>query len=73
MAISTDYPRPITVNGYLCRNCDDVADAKRNIDPAAPDVTEISAISFGGSLSGRQRPGTAPATEPAFRLLDRYA
>jgi hypothetical protein len=69
MAIATDYPRPITVNGYLCRNCDDVANAKRNIDPAAPDGFDHPAVSFGGSLSERQ-PAVA---EPALRLLDRYA
>ena len=73
MAIGTDYPRPITVNGYVCRNCDDVSSAKRNIDPAAPDGLESPAVSFGGSLSGQQRPGAVPASEPAFRLLDRYA
>ncbi|WDR03995.1 hypothetical protein PSQ19_08250 [Devosia algicola] len=38
MAISTDYPRPIIVNGYQCRNCDDVAEAKKFIDPAHPDA-----------------------------------
>ena len=69
MAIGTDYPRPITVNGYVCRNCDDVANAKRNIDPAAPDGVDQPAVSFGGSLSERQ----SPAAVAAFRLLDRYA
>ena len=73
MAIGTDYPRPITVNGYVCRNCDDVADAKRNIDPAAPDGMDLSAVSFGGSLGDQRRPGAVPAGPPAFRLLDRYA
>ena len=68
MAIGSDYPRPITVNGYVCRNCDDVANAKRNIDPAAPDL-ELAAVTFGGSLSDRRSP--APLT--AFRLLDRTA
>nr|WP_295889818.1 hypothetical protein [uncultured Devosia sp.] len=69
MAIGTDYPRPITVNGYVCRNCDDVANAKRNIDPAAPTGIEPSAVTFGGSLGEVQRPAAAAA----FRLLDRYA
>ncbi|MBE0579002.1 hypothetical protein [Devosia sp.] len=73
MAIGTDYPRPITVNGYVCRNCDDVANAKRNIDPAAPNGVEQAAVSFGGSLSGQQRAGAAPGTAPAHRLLDRTA
>lgn len=36
MAISGDYSKPVTVNGYSCRNCQDVSLAKRNIDPQHP-------------------------------------
>ena len=36
MAISGDYPAPVLVNGYSCRNCTDVDNAKKNIDPAHP-------------------------------------
>lgn len=36
MAISGDYSSPITVNGFVCRNCSDVAKAEKNIDPADP-------------------------------------
>ena len=36
MAISGDYPSPVTVNGFQCRNCSDVDRAKRFIDPARP-------------------------------------
>lgn len=36
MGISTDYATPVTINGYLCRNCTDEAYAKRNIDPEHP-------------------------------------
>ncbi|MCB2014146.1 MAG: hypothetical protein R3E11_04705 [Sphingobium sp.] len=36
MAISGDYSTPITVNGFVCRNCSDVAKAEKNIDPADP-------------------------------------
>jgi hypothetical protein len=36
MAISANYPTPVTVNGYQCRNCTDVDYAKKNIDPAHP-------------------------------------
>ncbi|BCJ90175.1 hypothetical protein IZ6_09100 [Terrihabitans soli] len=36
MAISGDYSRPVTVNGFSCRNCQDVSLAKRNIDPEHP-------------------------------------
>ena len=36
MAISTNYPSPVQVNGYSCRNCTDVDYAKKGIDPAHP-------------------------------------
>tara|TARA_R110002020_G_scaffold36822_3_gene110634 strand:+ start:1829 stop:2062 length:234 start_codon:yes stop_codon:yes gene_type:complete len=77
MAISSDYPRPITVNGYICRNCDDVSDAKKMIDPAAPKgsdaVTALpdSAVRFGGSLD--RRPAFAPEAATAARLVNRIA
>ena len=70
MAITTDYPRPITVNGYLCRNCDDVSNAKKNIDPAEANG-DVPAVSFGGSLDDRQRPNAI--AESPLRLLDRFA
>ncbi len=34
--ISANYPSPVTVNGFSCRNCTDVDYAKRQIDPARP-------------------------------------
>ena len=80
MAISSDYPRPINVNGYVCRNCDDVSKAKRFIDPSAsPLETSASpkastdpgaAVSFGGALAGRS---VVTATPPSFQLIDRRA
>jgi hypothetical protein len=36
MAISTDYPTPVMVNGFQCKNCTDVDYAKKHIDPAHP-------------------------------------
>ena len=36
MAISGDYPTPVNVNGFSCKNCTDVDNAKRHIDPAHP-------------------------------------
>lgn len=36
MMINGDYPRPVQVNGFTCRNCTDVANAEKNIDPAHP-------------------------------------
>ncbi|HVY89302.1 MAG TPA: hypothetical protein VG942_10570 [Hyphomonadaceae bacterium] len=64
MSISTDYSIPVQVNGYSCRNCTEVAEAKKGVDPAHPKsgpygVTAASdptrkddAVSFGGSLAG---------------------
>lgn len=36
MAVSGDYPKPVTVNGFSCRNCQEVSMAKRFIDPEHP-------------------------------------
>ncbi|WP_372784501.1 hypothetical protein [Phenylobacterium sp.] len=36
MTIGSDYPSPVTVNGYSCKNCTDVDYAKKHIDPAHP-------------------------------------
>jgi len=36
MAISSNYPSPVMVNGYSCKNCTDVDYAKKHIDPAHP-------------------------------------
>jgi hypothetical protein len=33
---TVNYPSPVTVNGYSCKNCTDVDYAKKNIDPAHP-------------------------------------
>lgn len=51
MAISGDYASPVTVNGFVCRNCSDVDRAKRHIDPADP-----AAGPFGVNGSTRQGP-----------------
>jgi hypothetical protein len=67
MSVGTNYPTPVTVNGFLCRNCTDVDYAKKHIDPAHPKSgpfgidakddptvkqTEAStAVTFGGNLS----------------------
>ena len=36
MQVNANYHTPIVVNGYLCRNCTDVENAKKHIDPAHP-------------------------------------
>jgi hypothetical protein len=33
---SVNYPAPVQVNGFSCRNCSDVSLAQKNIDPAHP-------------------------------------
>jgi len=63
MTINGDYPHPITVNGYACKNCTDVDYAKKHVDPAhpkdgpygidaKPDHKRPGAIRFGGQLAG---------------------
>jgi hypothetical protein len=63
---TVNYPSPVTVNGYSCKNCTDVDYAKQHIDPAHPkdgpygiDKKEASkpagsppAVTFGGVLTG---------------------
>lgn len=36
MSIGMDYPHPVNVNGFSCKNCTDVDYAKKHIDPAHP-------------------------------------
>ena len=33
---STNYAQPVQVNGFTCRNCTDVDNAKKHIDPQHP-------------------------------------
>lgn len=86
MAIGSDYPRPIMVNGYECRNCDDVSDAKRNIDPnksltdlaeAQKDSAEIfgaSSVLFSGIFEGRRSsPLTVSVSAGIGQSIDRFA
>ena len=79
MSISGDYPQPVTVNGFTCRNCTDVDYARKHIDPAHPksgpyginaesDPTRDQAVILGGSLLGLEA-GPSPAAAPA-RALD---
>jgi len=81
MSISGDYPHPVTVNGYSCRNCTDVDYARKHIDPAHPKsgpygvnaktdptVKAEAAFHFGGRLSGiepSQGSASVPSTSAA--------
>ena len=71
MALSVNYPTPVWVNGFQCRNCTDVDFAKKHIDPAHPqsgpfnvdaksDPTRLAqnAVSFGGQLAGAMETGS---------------
>ena len=65
MVIASDYPTPVNVNGFSCKNCTDLGYAKKHIDPEHPksgpyginakdDPTiknTSGAVLFGGSLS----------------------
>ena len=84
MSISGNYPAPVTVNGFLCRNCTDVDYAKKHIDPQHPrsgpynidakdDPTQPPAVRFGGRLSALNdaRPsGDAAAPDAPGANLD---
>ncbi len=82
MAIgSTNYPQPVQVNGFLCRSCTDVDNAKKHIDPAHPKSGPygINAVSdpsnpqgfiqFSGSLSGTEV-ATGGSRRSAGQLVD---
>lgn len=75
MSTSVNYPSPVTVNGYSCKNCTDVDYAKRNIDPAHPKdgpfgvdkasaaQTHGPAVKLSGALAGLQ-PAAKAETPP---------
>ena len=77
MSINGDYPHPVQVNGFQCRNCTDVDNAKKHIDPAHPksgpynvnaasDPSRQTSVILGGALKGLEGSGTsgAPASDP---------
>jgi hypothetical protein len=84
MTISGNYPNPVTVNGYSCKNCTDVDYAKKHIDPAHPkdgpygvnakaDPSRANdpAVKFGGGLVGLAsalNTGTTPTATQGLRL-----
>jgi hypothetical protein len=80
MAVSADYSTPVMVNGFSCKNCTDVANAKKQIDPAHPksgpyginakDDSSVKqmpdAVTFGGSLRDTRQAlaGSSGAANP---------
>jgi hypothetical protein len=79
---STNYPHPVQVNGFICRNCTDVDKAKKHIDPAHPksgpygidaatDPTNPkSFLRPDSSPSAAEATGIAPAAQSTGRLVD---
>jgi len=81
MTIGVNYPSPVMVNGYACKNCTDVDYAKKHIDPAHPkdgpfgidkaDAKSANppgrapAVTFGGALASMAGPPSQGAMPPA--------
>jgi hypothetical protein len=78
MSVSSDYTQPVPVNGYLCWNCSQVAEAKKGVNPAdvqpgetaaqaeaASNSTPTSAVVFGGSLAGTAAAATSTPAQTA--------
>ena len=59
MAISANYPTPVLVNGYLCNNCAQVAEATKDINPADPQA---------GPWGIDAKASSTPIQRPAFTL-----
>ena len=80
--ISANYPQPVLVNGFVCRNCTDVDNAKRHIDPAHPrsgpygidaatDPTNPKRfIQSGGNPSGVHATAGKTAAQSTGQLVD---
>ena len=76
MAISANYPTPVTVNGFQCKNCTDVDYAKKHIDPAHPQSGPFNvnartdptrnhglAVTYGGTLGSPSAASAAAASK----------
>ncbi len=78
MSISGDYPHPVQVNGYTCKNCTDVDYANKHIDPAHPksgpygvnakadptvQARDAFKVTFDGALKGVSGASTASAVQ----------
>jgi len=82
MSVSVNYPSPVMVNGYSCKNCTDVDYAKNHIDPAHPKDgpfgidakdarRQTPAVTFGGVLAAAVSPlaqGATPSATQGLRL-----
>jgi hypothetical protein len=79
---TVNYPSPVTVNGYSCKNCTDVDNAKKHIDPAHPKdgpygveakdhpaSTLTPAVTFSGALAGVSQTSNTTQTPAATQGL----
>jgi hypothetical protein len=77
MTISGNYPQPVQVNGFTCRNCTEVDLAKKHIDPAHPksgpygidaahDPTRGPAVRLGGGLAAAAKDGDRSAQDRPY-------
>jgi hypothetical protein len=77
MTIGSDYPTPVIVNGFSCKNCTDVDYAKRHIDPEHPKsgpyginakddptVKNTLTVVFGGNLASLNDKQAAAPGDP---------
>lgn len=55
---TVNYPTPILVNGYSCKNCTDVDLAKKHIDPAHPKDGPYG-------IDAKDQPGAPAKPDPA--------
>ncbi|ENZ82539.1 MULTISPECIES: hypothetical protein [Caulobacter] len=62
MAINGDYPQPVTVNGFSCKNCTDVDYAKKHIDPAHPQDGP-----YGINAKDHEKPKLSALEDPTAR------
>ncbi|HZZ30702.1 MAG TPA: hypothetical protein VFE10_01820 [Phenylobacterium sp.] len=57
---AVNYPSPVTVNGYSCKNCTDVDYAKQHIDPAHPKDGPYG-------VDAKDHTPSTPGTKPAVQ------
>lgn len=74
MKIGGDYPTPVQVNGFSCRNCTDVDYAKKHIDPAHPrsgpyDVN--AATDPSRTFSDKTKDAASAGPAPSFSYSDK--
>jgi len=56
-ATTVNYPTPVVVNGYSCKNCTDVDLAKKHVDPAHPKDGPYG-------INAKDQPGAADKKSP---------